>query len=384
MKAAMRGAIAPFMAMEAFREAALVAQSGATIAHLSIGQPAARPPLPVMEKVAQAALTQGLGYTDAPGLPQLRAKIAAHYLVQYGVEVDPQQIFVTVGSSAAYMTALLSAFDAGDRVALVSPHYPASPNMMRALGIEPVIIASTLETHFQPTVAMLEKLPQKPQGLVIASPSNPAGTIIERDVLRELSAYCEAENIRIISDEIYHGITYDGVAASTVLEHSSRMIVTNSFSKYYLLPGWRLGWCVLPPELLRNAESLLQNFYISPPTISQHAAMAIMDCRDELDAVVASYQANRDWLLAELPKAGFTRIGPSDGAFYLYADVSELTNDSSDFCHRMLHEAHVCAVPGIDFDAEQGHRYVRFSFCGSLQTMQTATQRLIDWMAHTS
>ncbi len=380
MKTATRGLIDPFMAMEAFREAALVSQSGADVIHLSIGQPATRPPQAVLEKVAQMALSDNLGYTDAPGIWPLREAIAAHYLAQYGLVVKPEQVFVTVGSSAAYMTALLAAFEVGDKVALVSPHYPASPNMMRALGIEPIIMPSSFADNFQPNVAMLKALPQKPDGLVIASPSNPTGTVIHPAALAELTAYCEVEGIRIISDEIYHGITYGDVRASSVLEYSSQMIVTNSFSKYYLLPGWRLGWCVMPLPLVRNVESLLQNFYISPPTIAQYAALEILQCRKELDAVVAGYQRNRDWLLAELPKAGFDHISPSEGAFYLYADVSALTNDSHAFCQKMLREAHICAVPGLDFDKAQGGRFIRFSFCGSYAHMQQATQRLGQWM----
>lgn len=384
MKTAARSNIPAFMVMEALREAtALSLVTDAMhpdVLHMSLGQPSARAPLQVLQKAADMALSDSLGYTDSRGLPELRARIARHYHEHYGAHVDADAIFVTVGSSAAYFLALLSAFDAGDRMALVSPHYAASPNMMQALGIVPVMMQSTLKDNFQPTVAMLEALDEKPHGLVIASPSNPTGTVIDADEFKRLHDYCLANKIRIISDEIYHGVTYDGVKVRSVVEFSDSMIVVNSFSKYYLMPGWRLGWAVMPPELRRPMESLLQNFFISAPSISQYAALEAMECRTDFDRVVESYAKNRDLLLRELPKAGFTNITPAQGAFYVYADVSHLTNDSNDFCHRMLHEARVCAVSGVDFDRENGHHFVRFSYSGSYADMEQACARLITWM----
>lgn len=384
MKTAARSNIPAFMVMEALREAnalSLVTDNEQPdVLHLSLGQPSARAPMRVLQKAADMALSDTLGYTDSRGLPELRARIARHYFEQYGANVDADAIFVTVGSSAAYFLALLSAFDAGDRVAMVSPHYAASPNMMQALGIVPVIMPSTLRDNFQPTVAMLEALDEKPDGLVIASPSNPTGTVIDEGEFKRLHDYCVAHNIRIISDEIYHGVTYEGAKVRSAVEFSDRMIVVNSFSKYYLMPGWRLGWAVIPPELRRPMESLLQNFFISPPAISQYAALEGMECRADYDRVVESYAKNRDLLLRELPKAGFINITPSQGAFYLYADVSHLTNDSNDFCRRMLHEARVCAVSGVDFDRDNGHRFVRFSYSGSYADMQRACARLVQWM----
>lgn len=380
LKRASRAAIAPFYVMQALSEAEKLAAAGQEIVHLSLGQPATSPPEAVLKQVAAKAMSDNLGYTESAGIRPLREAIAAHYRAQYGVEVDSAQIFVTVGSSAAYMLSLLCAFDVGDEVALVSPHYPASPNMMEALGVQPVIMPSSAESNYQPTVEMLRKLPRKPAGLVIASPSNPTGTVIDPAELARLVRYCEQEQIRIISDEIYHGVTYGGVQASSVLESSDQMIVTNSFSKYYLLPGWRLGWCVMPKALIGAAEAILQNFYISPPTLSQYAALEVMQHRDALDAVVAGYDANRRYLLAHLPEVGLRHFAPAQGAFYLYADVSELTNDSVRFCRDMLEQAGVCAVPGIDFDRTSGHHYIRFSYAGSLEAMQAACERLRNWL----
>lgn len=380
MKTAQRAGIAPFYVMQALTEAEKLRQTGHDIVHLSLGQPAARPPKRVLEKVSQMALSEQLGYTESAGIKALRARIALHYEELYGVAVDPARVFVTVGSSAAYMLALLCAFDVGDKVALVAPHYPASPNMMHALGLQPLVIETTAETNYQPTVGLLEALDEKPAGLVIASPSNPTGTVIEPAVLKQVTQYCEANDIRIISDEIYHGVTYGDVQAETILRFSNQMIVTNSFSKYYLLPGWRLGWCVLPEAMISQAEAILQNFYISPPTLSQLAALEVMECRNDLDEVVKGYDTNRQFLMQELTAIGFDKLANAQGAFYLYADVSALTNDSPSFCRRMMQEAGVCAVPGIDFDKESGHHFVRFSYAGSMEVMQIACERLRNWL----
>lgn len=380
MKPSKRSDISPFMVMEAFREAAKIEEQGADVMHLSLGQPSARPPKAVLDAVAKAALEQPLGYTDARGMPELRQMIADHYKEQYGLNIDPARVFMTVGSSAAYFMALLSAFEVGDKIALVSPHYPASPNMMRALGIDPIVIRATMDDNYQPTLAMLKALPEKPDGLVIASPANPTGTVIDPVVFKEIIDYCEVDDIRIISDEIYHGVSYDNARTVSVLEHSDRMIVTNSFSKYYLLPGWRLGWCVMPEELMRNVESLLQNFFISPPSIAQYAAMEVLQHRDALDDVVKDCQANRDRLIDGLKEVGLERLAPADGAFYIYADISAISNDSAAFCKDMLEQAHVCAVPGIDFDREEGHRFVRFSYCGDFSAIDEACKRLKAWV----
>ncbi len=380
MKQAPRGNISPFLVMEAFREAEEVARGGADVIHLSLGQPARKAPRRVLEKVSQLALNAQLGYTDARGMESLRHRISAYYHDQYGMDVPMERIFVTVGSSAAYFMSLIAAFEPGDKIAIAAPCYPAYPNIMRALELEPVFMRAGLEENYHPTVDMLKALPEKPAGLVIASPSNPTGTVIDADVLHDVIRYCEAEGIRLISDEIYHGVTYGDVACKSALEYSDRMIVTNSFSKYFLLPGWRLGWAVMPEDLQRNFESLVQNFFISPPAIAQHAAVEVFDCLDELDKVVQGYEINRQILLDALPKAGFDKLSPAQGAFYIYADVSGLTDDSTAFCRKMLEEAHVCAVAGPDFDREEGHNYVRFSYAGDSGRINEACERLKRWL----
>jgi aspartate/methionine/tyrosine aminotransferase len=264
-------------------------------------------------------------------------------------------------------------------VALASPGYPAYRNILKALGVEAVEVPVGPETNFQPTPGLLERIDGRLDGLIVASPSNPTGTMIHRDGLKAIVDYCAGRGVRLISDEIYHGITY-GEPAETALAFSGDAVVVNSFSKYYSMTGWRLGWMVVPAELLRPVECLAQNLFISPPTVSQYAALAALSCRAELDGHVARYARNRELLLRELPKAGFGRMASADGAFYLYADVTHMTNDSSAFCARMLAETGVAATPGVDFDPERGNRYVRFSFAGRTEDMAEAARRLIAWL----
>ena len=278
---------------------------------------------------------------------------------------------VTTGSSGAFLLGFLAAFDPGDRVALAAPGYPAYRNILAALGITPVNLLTGAETRFQPTPALLDRVEGRIDGLIVASPSNPAGTMIDADSLRRLHDYCRARQIRLVSDEIYHGITY-GMKPTTALALGDDAIVINSFSKYFSMTGWRLGWMVAPTDLLRPIECLAQNLFISPPTLPQIAASAAFDCGDELEANVRRYAENRALLLEQLPRAGFDRLAPADGAFYIYADVSRLTNDSDEFCRRMLAETGVAATPGLDFDAERGHQFMRFSFAGSAADIAAA------------
>jgi aspartate/methionine/tyrosine aminotransferase len=287
-------------------------------------------------------------------------------------------VVVTTGSSGAFLLGFLAGFDAGDRVALAAPGYPAYRNILAALGISPVNLPTGPETRFQPTPELLDQIDGPVHGLIIASPSNPAGTMIDADSLRRLYDHCRARGIRLVSDEIYHGITY-GMTPTTALALGDDAIVVNSFSKYFSMTGWRLGWMILPMELLRPIECLAQNLFISPPTLPQIAASAVFDCREELEANVRRYAENRALLLRQLPSAGFDRLAPADGAFYVYADVSRLTDDSGEFCRRMLAETGVAATPGMDFDAERGHRFVRFSFAGSTADIAAAAERLIAW-----
>lgn len=376
---AARGKVAPFIVMEVLRAANERQAAGGDVLHLEIGQPSTPAPRGVLEAARRALDTDRIGYTDALGLPELRAAIAGWYRDIHGVAVDPGRIAVTTGSSGAFIVGFLAAFGAGDRVALAAPGYPAYRNILRALDIEPVELPAGPESRFQPTIDLLERVQGPLHGLIVASPSNPAGTMLPPAELRRLSDWCAARGVRLISDEIYHGIEYGDVPAATALSMGDRALVVNSFSKYFSMTGWRLGWMVVPPELVRAVECLSQNLYISPPTLSQRAAVAAFDCRDELDGHVARYRRSRDILLNELPRAGFTRIAPADGAFYLYADVSDLTDDSQDFCRRILHDTGVAITPGMDFDTARGHRYVRMSFAGGEADMAEAARRLIAW-----
>lgn len=378
MKISSRGAVPPFLILECFRDAEAMKRAGADIIHLSLGQPGVEAPPKVLQRVAARMQSAPLGYTEAAGLPELRHRIARHYRETYGVNVGAERIFITIGSSSAFVMGILSAFDAGDQVAITRPCYPAYPNMLRALNLEPVFLTGTEASRFQPTTAMLDALPETPDGLIIASPSNPTGTVLHGDELAVLAQYCDTHGIRLVSDEIYHGISY-GAACETILQHTQNALVVNSFSKYYLMPGWRLGWAVVPPDLVRSFESLAQSFFIAPPTIAQYAALEVMECGTELGEVVAGYAVNRDLLLTELPRLGFTRLAPAEGGFFIYAEVSALTTDSVAFCRDMLHETGVVAVPGVDFDAARGHCYVRFSFSNSETAVREALRRLAGW-----
>ncbi len=375
-----RGSVAPFLIMEALSEAnRFAASSNKRVIHMSLGQPSKEVPTEVRLAVAERLKNAPLGYTEAGGMPVLRQRIAKHYKDEYGVDVAMERIFVTLGSSAAFLMSLLCAFDKDDEIAIAVPCYPAYPNIMQSVNITPVMLRTGEEHKFQPSVAALEALPRKPKGLVIASPSNPAGTIIGDVELKALAHYCGEHKIRLISDEIYHGITY-GKRAQTALAYTDQAIVINSFSKYFLMPGWRVGWAVVPPQMVRNFESLASSMFISPSSIGQYAALEIFKHKHDLDAVVAEYTENRKILLRELPAMGIDRLAPVEGAFFVYANVSHLTTDSVAFCRQMLHDTGVVAVSGMDFDREEGHHYVRFSFAGSTPDMIEAMARLKAWL----
>jgi aspartate/methionine/tyrosine aminotransferase len=373
-----RSDIASFIAMDVMRQANEREAAGENILHLEVGQPSTSAPKSVLD-AAQAALSSNkIGYTDAHGIQVLRDRLARHYLDYYGVEVDPRRIIITAGSSGAFVMSFLAAFDVGDRIALAEPGYPAYRNILKAFGLEPVPLMADAETGYQPSPDLLEPVAEGLKGLLVASPANPTGTMLTTDALRTLIAWCADRGTWFISDEIYHGITY-GRRADTALSFSDDAIVINSFSKYFSMTGWRLGWAIVPEVLVRPMERLAQNLFISPPTLSQHAALAAFDGLDELNGHVARYQVNRDLLLEELPKAGFDRFAPADGAFYLYADVRELTQDSGAFCRRILAETGVALTPGTDFDLERGHTSLRISYAGSTQELKEAVRRLKAW-----
>jgi len=382
LKVSSRGVIPPFIVMDVMREANQLEALGDSILHLEVGQPGTGAPARVLDAVRDIMSRDRMGYTDAFGVPLLRERIARHYRDQYGVSVSADNVVVTTGSSGAFVLSFLAAFDVGDRVALASPGYPAYRNILAALGIKVVDIQTDADSNFQPNPKMLTDTLENSgvglDGLVVASPSNPTGTMLRPDELRDVMSFCDTHSIRFISDEIYHGITYEQ-PAQTALAYGRDAVVINSFSKYFSMTGWRLGWMVLSDDLLRAVECLGQNLFISPPTVSQYAGVAAFDCQDELEANVARYAANRTMLLKELPKAGFDRLSTADGAFYIYADVTSLTNNSPEFCRQMLAETGVAATPGTDFDPSRGHRFMRFSFSGDEAEIEEAAQRLIDW-----
>lgn len=381
-----RGAFAPpFIVMDviaaANARAAALPPGAPGVIRMEVGQPGTGAPLGAVEAAVRALRSgQSLGYTEAFGNSSLRARIAAFLRQRYGVEVPLSRIAVTIGASGAFPLAFLSAFDAGDRVAMAAPFYPPYANILTALGMQPVLLPCDAATRYQPTIAMLEALDPLPDGLIVASPCNPAGTMLSPAELRTLAAWCHAKGVRLVSDEIYHGLTYGDAVESTATAFSDSAIVVNSFSKYFSMTGWRVGWMVLPEDLVRPAECLAQNFFISAPHVSQVAAEAAFDCTEELEQNIARYRRNRAGLLEALPRAGFDTLAPAEGAFYIWADVAALTNDSVAFCARMLDEAGVAATPGMDFDRDRGSRFVRFSYCGPEADMAEAPARLARWL----
>ena len=360
--------------------AAAIAPGQPGILRMEVGQPGTGAPRGAAE-AAIRALQAGnpMGYTEAFGLRSLRERISRRYTEHYGASVPAERIAVTVGASGAFPLAFLAAFDVGDRVAMAAPYYPPYVNILTALGMVPQLLPCDASTRFQPTVAMLEALDPRPAGLIVASPCNPAGTMLAPEELAAIARWCHENGVRLISDEIYHGLSY-GTEEATAAACSPSAIVVNSFSKYFSMTGWRIGWLVLPEELVRPVERLAQNMFISAPHVAQVAAEAAMDCTEELEANRAIYRRSRDRLLAGLPEAGFDRFAAADGAFYIWADVAHLTNDSLEFCRRMLAEAGIAATPGVDFDRDRGTRFVRFSYCGPEADMAEAPARLSRWL----
>ena len=374
-----RGAVEPFHAMDVLAHANRLVAGGADIVSMAVGQPSDPAPSAV-RLAAAAALKQGrIGYTDALGTLPLRAAIAAHYRDHYGLDISPGRIAVTTGSSAGFNLAFLAMFDAGDRVAIATPGYPAYRNIMAALGIEVVEIAldGAPYLHAEHLRAAHRASPLK--GVLFASPANPTGAVVPEAELRDLVETARDLGIALISDEIYHRLAYAAPDA-TALRFGPDVTVINSFSKYYCMTGWRVGWMVLPTELVRPVERIAQSLYISPPELSQIAAVEAFDATDELETVKARYAASRELLMKRLPELGFALAAPMDGAFYAYCDVSRLTGDSMAFARRMLQEAHVAATPGRDFDPAQGHRTMRFSYAGSQRDMEEALARIERWL----
>jgi aspartate/methionine/tyrosine aminotransferase len=376
-----RSDVPPFIVMDVMAAAAQLEAQGARIIHMEVGQPAQPAPM-TARQAAQAALAHGrIGYTEALGLPSLRARIARHYNDTYGLSVDPARVVVTTGSSGGFILAFLTLFEPGDRVALANPGYPPYRHILSALDCEPVLIETSAAARWALSPeALIAAHRKKPlQGVLAASPANPTGTMMAAEALSRLIAVAEGEGIKVISDEIYHGLDY-AFAAETAAKLSDRVVVINSFSKYFCMTGWRIGWMVMPEALVRPVERLQQNLAISVPTLAQIAAEAAFDGRAEMEAVKHGYEENRRILTEGLPKAGLDRFLPVDGAFYLYANIAHFSDDSLDFAKRMLNEAHVAATPGIDFDPIDGRHFVRFCYAGSAAEMHEAVARIGDWL----
>ncbi|MFD5824586.1 pyridoxal phosphate-dependent aminotransferase [Lentzea sp. NPDC060358] len=372
---AARADVPPFHVMDVLSAAARRQRTHGDVISLAAGQPSSPAPRPVREAAVRALGEHALGYTEQLGILELREAIAGHYARQYGLEVDADNVVVTTGSSGAFTLAFLSAFDAGDRVALARPGYPAYRNILKALGCEVVELPCGPETRFQPTVEMLDP---GLKGVIVASPANPTGTVAH---VEPIARWCEDNGVQLISDEIYHGISY-GEPLRCAWETSREAIVVNSFSKAFAMTGWRLGWMLLPQRLRRAVDCLTGNFTLCPPALAQYAAVEAFheDSYAETARDLERYRVNRDLLTQGLVDLGIDRLAPADGAFYVYADVRHLTDDSMDFCRRLLDDTGLAIVPGIDFDPVDGHHFVRLSFAGSTPDIEEALRRLKAWL----
>ena len=378
MRQSTRGQVAPFIVMDVMEAARQAEAAGRHIIHMEVGQPSTPAPAAARAALA-AALDQPLGYTVALGLPALREAIAGLYLRWYGVDLDPARVVITPGSSGAFLLAFAALFDAGDRVAVGEPGYPSYRQILRAMSVEPVGMQTSANNRYQPVP---EDIPADVQGVMLASPGNPSGTMLGRDALSALAERTRQIGAALISDEIYHGLSY-GERCVSALEVTDDVVVINSFSKYFSMTGWRIGWMVVPPDMVRTMDRLAANMFICPPHASQLAALAALSPEGEAEAEgnLAVYAENRRLMLERLPAMGFTRIAPPDGAFYVYADVSDLTDDSAALAREILGHAGVAVTPGIDFDPVRGARTLRFSYAQSTADIAEGLDRLARWMA---
>ena len=375
----MTAAIDPFHAIAISRLAHQLQAEGRSIIHMEFGQPSTGAPAAALARAQDVLANDPMGYWESPAL---KARIARLYMDRHGVAVEPEQIILTCGASPALVLALSCRFAPGDRVALARPGYVAYRNTLKALHMQPVEIACGPEVRYQLTADAIAALDPAPAGVIIASPANPTGTIIAEDELARIAAVCAARGIAIISDEIYHGLSYTGRCAS-LLEHAPDALIVNSFSKYFSMVAWRLGWLVVPPDLIDAARARMGNLFLTAPSLSQHAGLVAMDCIPELEAHVARYAANRERLLAALPQMGLRQIAPPDGAFYIYADVRHITNDSMALAEALLRDTGVATAPGIDFDPVDGHRFLRISFAVSPAEVEDAIARIGPWFGAT-
>ena len=380
---ARRAGIPPFYVMDVWLAAAERQRTHGDLVNLSAGQPSVGAPAPVLAAAEQALRSGSLGYTVALGIPELRQAIASSYADKFGLDVGVDDVVLTTGSSGGFLLTFLACFDAGDRVAIASPGYPCYRNILSALGCEVVEIQCDEQTRFQPTVAMLDALDPPVQGVIVASPANPTGTVIPPSELAAIAEWCDAQGVRLVSDEVYHGLVYPGAPETSCAWQTSRnAVVVNSFSKYFSMTGWRLGWLLVPTELRRAVDCLTGNFSICPPVLPQHAAIAAFtpDAIAEAEGHLLQYAANRETLLSGLHQLGVTRLAPTDGAFYVYADVSDFTDDSLKFSERLLAETGVAIAPGVDFDTVKGDSFVRLSFAGPTADIHEALRRMEPWL----
>jgi aspartate/methionine/tyrosine aminotransferase len=371
--------IDPFHAIAIGGLAHKLATEGRSVIHMEYGQPSTGAPAAAIAMAHRVLDADPMGYWESPGLKE---RIAQHY-AESGISIAPEQVILTNGASPALVLALNTLFAPGARVALARPGYVAYRNVLKALHLEPVELACGEAERFQLTSAALASLDPLPQGVILASPANPTGTVIARAELEKIARFCADNDIWLISDEIYHGITYGEPALSALAVHPWALVI-NSFSKYYSMAGWRLGWLVVPPELVDAARARMSNTFLTPPSLAQHAGLAAFDCREELEGHIATYARNRELMLAALPAMGLTRIAPPDGAFYIYADIGHLTNDSLAFCKQLLEDTGIASAPGIDFDPVEGGRFIRFSFAVSTAEVEEALARLGSWLAERS
>ncbi|UOA14447.1 MULTISPECIES: pyridoxal phosphate-dependent aminotransferase [Sulfitobacter] len=378
MRNSTRSAVDPFIVMDVMQAASAAEEAGRHIIHMEVGQPGTGAPKGAAEALTKAMGEGALGYTVALGLPALRARIAQMYGEWYNVDLDPARVVITPGSSGGFLLAFTALFDSGDRVGIGAPGYPSYRQILRALGMQPIDLPAAPENRYQPVAA--DFAGQDLRGLLVASPANPSGTMLDRPALSALTDACAANDMSFISDEIYHGIEYDKKAV-TALEVTDDCYVINSFSKYFSMTGWRVGWMVVPEDQVRVVERIAQNMFICAPHASQIAALASMDCDDELQANLAVYRRNRNLMIDGLKEAGFTDIAPPDGAFYVYADVSRFTDDSRAFAAEILEKAGVAVTPGLDFDPARGHNTLRFSYARSTADMEEGIARLKAFMA---
>lgn len=373
----MSAVIDPFHAIAISRTAHRLTAEGRSIIHMEFGQPSTGAPAAAIAAAHHVLDNDPMGYWESGAL---KARIARHYAETQGLTIDPEQIILTCGASPALVLALSCVFAPGERVAFARPGYVAYRNTVKALHLEAVEIPCGEAERFQVTAEAIERLDPAPHGLILASPANPTGTIIAPAEMAAIAAVCRRRGIRIVSDEIYHGLSYVGPARSMLRDDASALIV-NSFSKYFSMAGWRLGWLVVPPELIDAARARMGNLFLTPPSLAQHAGLIAFDERDELEGHIRTYARNRELMLAALPALGLRRIAPPDGAFYIYADIGHLTDDSMDFCMRLLVDTGVATAPGVDFDPVEGHRFMRFSFAVSTDRVEEALRRLTPWFA---